>query len=462
MDRELHGQPAAAMDYSVFSLAGNFRIQGNERQELYNLQTTSAVDFHGSFEQQQNFLFNDAKFFSVVSGSQKLKLSKYFFPARELLSEFCDLGGFMRNSKQKTEIGRLREGETASASSLLDHSMSSLNVLQLQKRQAALLTMLEELDRRYRRYREQMATVASSFEAVAGEGAATVYLALASKAMSRHFRCLRDGIVGQMKAMRKAVAGLEPTTEPGISRGETPRLKLIDHYWLREKRVFQQRDIFMDQQPWRPQRGLPERSVSVLRAWLFDHFLHPYPSDVDKHILARQSGLTRNQVTNWFINARVRLWKPMIEEIYLEEIKEDELNPGPSFSSIDPKKQAEGVPEPDSSFINADCRGHTNQRSFHNYPNQVQITDHFGLADFDLSSYAECSGQSYSGYGVSLTLGLQQHNGSGCDGGGGFSLSPMNHLKSAVIDGEVRKLSDRNLMGAQVLHDLEGPKAGWG
>ena len=26
---------------------------------------------------------------------------------------------------------------------------------------------------------------------------------------------------------------------------------------------------------WRPQRGLPARSVSVLRAWLFDHFLHP-------------------------------------------------------------------------------------------------------------------------------------------------------------------------------------------
>lgn len=24
------------------------------------------------------------------------------------------------------------------------------------------------------------------------------------------------------------------------------------------------------------------------------------------------------QVSNWFINARVRLWKPMIEEMYLE------------------------------------------------------------------------------------------------------------------------------------------------
>lgn len=34
----------------------------------------------------------------------------------------------------------------------------------------------------------------------------------------------------------------------------------------------------------------------------------------------------RVQVSNWFINARVRLWKPMVEEMYLEEIKEQEQN----------------------------------------------------------------------------------------------------------------------------------------
>ncbi|KAL9674558.1 hypothetical protein QQ045_030830 [Rhodiola kirilowii] len=73
-----------------------------------------------------------------------------------------------------------------------------------------------------------------------------------------------------------------------------------------------------EHQLWRPQRGLPERSVSVLRAWMFQNFLHPYPKDSDKHMLAIKSGLTRSQVSNWFINARVRLWKPMIEEMYAE------------------------------------------------------------------------------------------------------------------------------------------------
>lgn len=34
------------------------------------------------------------------------------------------------------------------------------------------------------------------------------------------------------------------------------------------------------------------------------------------------------QVSNWFINARVRLWKPMVEEMYLEETKEQEQHTG--------------------------------------------------------------------------------------------------------------------------------------
>lgn len=37
-------------------------------------------------------------------------------------------------------------------------------------------------------------------------------------------------------------------------------------------------------------------------------------------------GLIEIQVSNWFINARVRLWKPMVEEMYMEEMKEHEKN----------------------------------------------------------------------------------------------------------------------------------------
>lgn len=118
-----------------------------------------------------------------------------------------------------------------------------------------------------------MKAVVSTFEAVAGNGAARVYSTLASKAMSRHFRCLRDGIVGQIKATKKAMGEKDSVIVPGTTRGETPRLRLLDQT-LRQQKAFQQMNM-METHPWRPQRGLPERSVSVLRAWLFEHFLHP-------------------------------------------------------------------------------------------------------------------------------------------------------------------------------------------
>lgn len=47
-----------------------------------------------------------------------------------------------------------------------------------------------------------------------------------------------------------------------------------------------------------------------------------YPTDTDKHLLAKQTGLSRNQVSNWFINARVRLWKPLVEEIHSLEMRQ--------------------------------------------------------------------------------------------------------------------------------------------
>ncbi|KAF9620211.1 hypothetical protein IFM89_010946 [Coptis chinensis] len=178
-----------------------------------------------------------------------------------------------------------------------------------------------QVDRRYNHYSEQMQMVVNSFDSVMGYAAATPYTVLAQKAMSRHFRCLKDAIVGKLKEMREIV-GEKDGTGSSITKGETPKLKLIDQS-LRQQRAFQQMGL-MEQEAWRPQRGLPERSVTLLRAWLFEHFLHPYPSDADKHLLARQTGLSRNQVSNWFINARVRLWKPMVEEMYLQESKEEE------------------------------------------------------------------------------------------------------------------------------------------
>ncbi|XWS21020.1 hypothetical protein CRYUN_Cryun30bG0019100 [Craigia yunnanensis] len=61
--------------------------------------------------------------------------------------------------------------------------------------------------------------------------------------------------------------------------------------------------------------------------------LNSYPTDSEKLMLASQTGLTKNQVSNWFINARVQLWKPMIEEMYKEEFADSPQDSDPSLAS---------------------------------------------------------------------------------------------------------------------------------
>lgn len=47
-------------------------------------------------------------------------------------------------------------------------------------------------------------------------------------------------------------------------------------------------------------------AVRILRTWLSDHSLHPYPSEQEKDELKERTGLTRAQISNWLANARRR------------------------------------------------------------------------------------------------------------------------------------------------------------
>ncbi|TKY48551.1 BEL homeodomain protein 8 [Spatholobus suberectus] len=165
----------------------------------------------------------------------------------------------------------------------------------------------------------------SSFESVAGLGSATPYIPMALKSVSKHFRCLKNSISDQLKRISEALGeDLSMPTTSTCSKADTnmARLRCMDQSFLKNKSGRGTTDLLEPQQHvWRPQRGLPERAVAILKAWLFEHFLHPYPTDTDKHMLASQTGLSRNQVSNWFINARVRVWKPMVEEMHMLETK---------------------------------------------------------------------------------------------------------------------------------------------
>jgi hypothetical protein len=56
----------------------------------------------------------------------------------------------------------------------------------------------------------------------------------------------------------------------------------------------------------REPRKLPEHASKILSDWFQTHYTHPYPSQEEKEILIRQTGLTKIQIKNWFVNHRCR------------------------------------------------------------------------------------------------------------------------------------------------------------
>uniref|UniRef100_A0A0A8Y1Y7 Homeobox domain-containing protein n=1 Tax=Arundo donax TaxID=35708 RepID=A0A0A8Y1Y7_ARUDO len=275
--------------------------------------------------------------------SRAIRNSKYLKAAQELLDEIVSVWKSVKQKADKgpSEAGKADGKETDGGTKSVGVSsnpqesganaaaeLSTAEKQELQNKMAKLMAMLDEVDRKYKHYYHQMQLVVSSFDMVAKPGAAKPYTAVALQTISRHFRCLKDAISDQIGVIRKKLG--EEDNASG-KEGKLTRLRYIDQQ-LRQQRAFQQYGM-LQQNSWRPQRGLPENSVSILRAWLFEHFLHPYPKDSEKLMLARQTGLTRSQISNWFINARVRLWKPMIEDMYKEEIGETELDSNSSDST---------------------------------------------------------------------------------------------------------------------------------
>lgn len=279
--------------------------------------------------------YGSESFGSVIGNSRYLK------PVQSLLEDLVDVGGNVIDRMNEKYAEKLFHGSRTGARTLSSDLKAELRIHghlladkhQHQVKIAKLISLLDEVEGRYEKYYHQMEEVVSSFEMIAGLGAAKCYTALALQAMSRHFCSLRDAIMSQINAEKRKLFQDVPKINSGLSQ-----LSLFERDNNRQNRMsLQQLGVIQNQrQVWRPIRGLPETSVAILRAWLFEHFLHPYPNDSEKLILASQTGLTKNQVSNWFINARVRLWKPMIEEMYKEEFgdsSEDSNPPANNFMS---------------------------------------------------------------------------------------------------------------------------------
>ncbi|KAK7291217.1 hypothetical protein RIF29_06176 [Crotalaria pallida] len=351
---------SSLMNASIQNIKGNESLKDDEAslKELRNAECMASVSseaFHNNIKreglynpqpsiclnegQSDPFLHGSAGFSNTVLNSQYLKATQELLDeivnVRKALKQtglekqqnFRDIGvegskdSDGKSTSQSMQVSSGPNGSTANTSS----ELSPAERQNLLDKKTKLLSMLDEVDKRYRQYCHQMQIVVSSFDMVAGCGSAEPYTALALRTISRHFRSLRDAISGQIQVTQRSLGEQE-----GI-----PRLRYVDQK-LRQQKALQQLGVM--RQAWRPQRGLPESSVSILRAWLFEHFLNPYPKDSEKIMLARQTGLTRNQVANWFINARVRLWKPMVEDMYKEEFGDSEMSSSNLLSENIPNK----------------------------------------------------------------------------------------------------------------------------
>lgn len=126
---------------------------------------------------------------------------------------------------------------------------------------------LKQVDSRYSQCLDEIHTVVSAFHA-ATELDPQIHAHFALQTISVLYKDLRERISNYILAMGSSFK--KSCTEDSEWSIETS--------FLQKQWALQQ--LKRKDQLWRPQRGLPERSVSVLRAWMFQNFLHPWVSNM--------------------------------------------------------------------------------------------------------------------------------------------------------------------------------------
>lgn len=59
------------------------------------------------------------------------------------------------------------------------------------------------------------------------------------------------------------------------------------------------------------QKNYSDDQLLVLKKWFLDNWENPYLTREQLSELCQKTGLDKRQVSNWFLNARKRHWKPL-------------------------------------------------------------------------------------------------------------------------------------------------------
>jgi hypothetical protein len=123
---------------------------------------------------------------------------------------------------------------------------------------------MAQMEQRCSQCLDEMQSAASKYGSMVRPGGGALSAPLAHREVSAMHRRLRARIIAEI------VGGRGKSSSVSLAdRERSWESAFIQKHWA-------QRQLRRgDKQSWRPQRGLPEKSVAVLKAWMFENFLRP-------------------------------------------------------------------------------------------------------------------------------------------------------------------------------------------
>lgn len=115
--------------------------------------------------------------------------------------------------------------------------------------------------------------------------------------------------------------------------------------------------------------GLDARVAGRLKCWLLDHIEHPYASRAEKQVLSAVTGLTVLQISNYLINARVRVVSPLTADLMGsngaadEEGDDSDAEEGVGGDTTEEEKSPSRTARRDPERVDGSRRGSTGEDS---------------------------------------------------------------------------------------------------